>query len=135
MKINLVKTGSCEDTRPAAAMLTLWPVKDCGVTNQSTDTKLDAGDELRIPLKPLLAIACVGNWHYFITNSIEFIYYHFRYLRQYIILNIYLQEKKCVLFYFFEICTSKPFAKQPLACRIKMYGISTMDKIICFYYR
>jgi hypothetical protein len=28
-------------------------------TKLSTDTKLDAGDELRIPLKPLLAIACV----------------------------------------------------------------------------
>jgi len=35
-------------------------------TNLSTDTKLDAGDEHRKPLKPLLAIACVGRWHYFI---------------------------------------------------------------------
>jgi len=39
--------------------LTLWPVKDFGATNLSTETKLDACDELRKPLKPLLAIACV----------------------------------------------------------------------------
>jgi len=43
--------------------LTLWPVKDFGDTNLSTDTKIDAGDELRIPLKPLLAIACVCVLH------------------------------------------------------------------------
>lgn len=41
-------------------------------TNLSTDTKLDAGDELLIPLKPLLAIACVGNWPlYYICLSIN----------------------------------------------------------------
>ena len=32
----------------------------------SSYTEIDAGDELRIPLKPLLAIACVGQSCYFI---------------------------------------------------------------------
>jgi hypothetical protein len=41
-------------------------------TNLSTDTKLDAGDELRIPHKPLLAIACVSNS--FILTNIHYKY-------------------------------------------------------------
>lgn len=49
-------------------MLTLWLVKHCGVTNLSTDTKIDAGDELRKPQKPLLAIVCVVWCLYFIIG-------------------------------------------------------------------
>ena len=40
-------------------------------TNLSTDTKIDAGDVLRKPLKPLLAIACVvRSCIYFFSNYI-----------------------------------------------------------------
>lgn len=40
-------------------------------TELSTDTKPDAGDELRKPLKPLLAIACVVRSCIFILSFVE----------------------------------------------------------------
>lgn len=46
-------------------------------TSLSTDTELDAGDELRIPLKPFLAILRVGGWLFYMSilviNSFVFI--------------------------------------------------------------
>ena len=38
----------------------------------SSCTEIDAGDELRKPLKPLLAIACVGRSIYLFFNPLTF---------------------------------------------------------------
>jgi hypothetical protein len=36
--------------------MAIWPERDCGEHHYQNTIKFDAGDELRIPLKPFLAI-------------------------------------------------------------------------------
>ena len=51
------------------------PSKGLRRATLSTDTKLDAGDNARKPMKPLLGIADVRGWHFIIHdlcfNSID----------------------------------------------------------------
>ena len=50
--------------------LTIWPVRDCGQFSIRLHEKLKRATNLRIPLKPLLAILCVTNWPLFIFNQL-----------------------------------------------------------------
>ncbi len=56
-----------------AANVDAMASKGLRANHLSSYTEIEAGDELRKPLKPLLAIACVGRWHYLILLYFEVI--------------------------------------------------------------
>jgi hypothetical protein len=47
-----------------AQRMTIWPVRDCGRFPVKLHEKLKRATNLRILLKPLLAILCVVRWFY-----------------------------------------------------------------------